>query len=209
LGMPGLTAYFGLFDVAQFKPTDVVVVSGAAGAVGSLVGQLAKLKGARVIGTAGGDKIDYLKKLGFDYTIDYKLHKTAESVTEELKKAAPNGVDLYFDNTGGHVTDAVFPLLNKYARVAVCGQISMYNEVDPPRVPAFLHHLIYKSVTVKGFVVSDFVSQVGRFYDEVPKLLQENKIQYQETVVEGFDKIPEAFIGLFHGANTGKAVVKV
>lgn len=211
LGMPGQTAFFGLFDVGAFKPTDTVLVSGAAGAVGSIVIQLAKLKGAtNVIGTAGGtDKVKFVKSLGADYAIDYKLHNTAESVSVELKKAAPKGIDFYFDNTGGHVTDAVWPLLNKFGRVAVCGAISMYNETKPADHPNFLGQLIYKSVTVRGFVVSDFAKEFGRFFEQVPNLVKEGKLKFTETVVDGFEKIPQSFIGLFQGANTGKAVVKV
>lgn len=212
LGMPGMTAYFGLFDVASLKDGDVVFVSGAAGAVGSLVGQLAKLKGHTVIGSAGGrDKCKHVvEDLGFDACIDYKEFKTAAEVKTELDRLAPKGIDVYFENTGGHVTDAVFDVLNKFARVAVCGQIAMYNTTEAtPLAPLIFHKLIYKSIRVQGFVVSDFAARAAEFFKYTGPLVAKGAIKYRETVVKGFDQIPHTFIGLFHGANTGKAIVQV
>lgn len=211
LGMPGMTAYFGLLDVGALKPRETVVVSGAAGAVGSLVGQIAKIFECRVVGTAGGaDKCTLLtQQLGFDVAIDYKQHQTIESMKEALSAACPNGIDVYFDNTGGLVTDTVFDLINKNGRVAVCGQISMYNSKETPMAPLFLHKLIYKSVTVKGFVVSDFVARMAEFYRDMSKWVKDGKVKYFESVTDGFNQLPSAFIGLFSGANTGKALVKV
>jgi len=176
-----------------------------------LTTQIAKLKGCYVIGTAGGDdKCKLLtEEFGCDVAIDYKKHNTFQSMKDALMLAAPKGVDVYFDNTGGMVTDVVFDVLNKFARVAVCGQISMYNSKETPMVPLFLHKIIYKSVTIRGFVVSDFTSRAADFYRDMTQWVKEGKIKYRETVVDGFHKLPEAFIGLFHGANTGKALVKV
>jgi len=211
LGMPGMSAYFGLLVVCACKPSDVVLVSGAAGAVGMIVGQIAKILGCRVIGTAGGpEKCKMLtEELGFDATVDYKRHPTVESMRDALTQAAPGGIDVYFDNTGGVVTDAVFDLLNKYGRVAICGQISMYNAKETPLAPLFLHKLIYKSITIKGFVVMDFVNRAGEFYKDMSTWVKEGKVRFKETVFEGFEKVPEAFIGLFEGVNVGKALVRV
>jgi len=213
LGMPGATAYLGLFEAGQFKKGDVVLVSGAAGAVGSLVGQLAKLHGAKlVIGTAGGPEKCALVtgKFGFDAAIDYKKFDTVEKVTAELKRISPEGVDLYFDNTGGHVTDAFYTVVKKFGRSAVCGSISVYNK-DPSevKVPSPFIRIIYTSVTIKGFIVYDYEDKWPQFEKEVTQLVKENKVQHEETVVEGFEKLPEAFSGLFHGKNTGKMIVKI
>lgn len=212
LGMPGMTAYFGLFDVASLKDGDVVFVSGAAGAVGSLVGQLAKLRGHYVIGSAGGtEKCKHVvEDLGFDACIDYKKLKTQAEVKAELDRLAPKGIDVYFDNTGGHVTDAIFDVLNKFARVAVCGQIAIYNETEAtPLAPLFLHKIIYKSIRVQGFLVSDFASRALEFFKYATPLVAKGELKYRETTFKGFDQIPTAFIGLFQGVNTGKALVQV
>jgi len=212
LGMPGRTAWYGL-QLLEPKKGETLVVSGAAGAVGTAVGQLAKLAGLRVIGSAGGpEKAKHLlEKYGFDGAIDYKAHDTAEKVAAELKRLAPNGIDCYFDNTGGAVSEAIYPLLNKWARVAICGQIAYYNKThDLPKVPVFLHNLIYKSVRIQGFVVYDMKPEHYAQYDaEVPPLVKNGKLKYEETVVEGFEKLPESELALFHGANVGKLVVKI
>ncbi|RFP64065.1 NADP-dependent oxidoreductase [Hymenobacter lapidiphilus] len=206
LGMTGLTAYFGLLDICEPKEGETVVVSGAAGAVGMVVGQLAKIKGARVIGTAGTDeKVAYLKELGFDEAINYK---TAD-VPAALAAAAPNGVDCYFDNVGGPITDAVYDLLNKHARIAICGQISMYNATEVPMGPRPESKLLKTSTKLQGFIVSDYLSRWPEGVKQLGEWYGQGKLQFEETVTDGFDQIPAAFLGLFQGDNTGKAVVKV
>ncbi|QNH61139.1 NADP-dependent oxidoreductase [Hymenobacter sediminicola] len=206
LGMPGLTAYFGLLDICQPKPGETVVVSGAAGAVGMIVGQLAKIKGARVIGTAGSDeKVAYLKEVGFDEAINYKT----ANIPAALAAAAPNGVDCYFDNVGGAITDAVYDLLNKHARIALCGQISSYNDAEAPVGPRPEGKLLKTSAKLQGFIVSDYLPQWPEGVKQLTQWYQEGKLQTEETVTEGFDQIPAAFLGLFKGENTGKALVKV
>lgn len=207
LGMPGLTAYFGLLHIGQPKEGETVVVSGAAGAVGSIVGQIAKIKGARVVGIAGSDeKISYLKnELGFDETINYKT----QNVEEALEKACPNGVDVYFDNVGGEISDAVYSILNKFARVPICGAISSYNKEDEDLGPRVQTKLIKSSALMKGFVVSDYASHFGEGAKQLGQWVQEGKLKYEETIVEGFDSIPDAFLGLFKGENKGKQLVKV
>ena len=207
LGMPGLTAYFGLLDIGQPKEGETVVVSGAAGAVGMTVCQIAKIKGCRVVGIAGSDeKNDYLKReLGVDATINYKT----DNVAEALKEACPNGVDIYFDNVGGEVSDAVMPLLKKGARIIVCGQISMYNSTTPPVGPRAQPYLLVNSALMKGFIITDYMN---RFMEGVTQLAQwfmSGQLKHAETIVEGFDNTPQAFIGLFSGENLGKQVVKV
>lgn len=212
LGMPGATAFFGLKEAAGFKKGDVVLVSGAAGAVGSLVGQLAKLWGAKlVIGSAGGPEKTKLvtEKYGFDACIDYKLFDTQEKVVAELKRLAPQGVDLYYDNTGGHVSDAFYDVVRKHARVAVCGQIASYNAGKVVDVPSPFGKIIYTSVRIQGFVVFDYAARWAEFLKEVTPLVKDKKVKFEETVVEGFEKLPEAFLGLFKGANVGKMIVKV
>jgi leukotriene B4 12-hydroxydehydrogenase/15-oxo-prostaglandin 13-reductase len=206
LGMPGLTAYFGLLDICQPKPGETVVVSGAAGAVGMVVGQLAKIKGARVIGTAGSDeKVAYLKELGFDEAINYKTANVAEA----LAAAAPNGVDCYFDNVGGEITDAVYDLLNKHARIALCGQIASYNATEAPVGPRPEGKLLKTSARLQGFIVSDYLPQWPEGVQQLTEWYSQGKLKFEETITEGFDQIPNAFLGLFKGENTGKAIVKV
>lgn len=212
LGMPGMTAYFGLLSVGELKDKENVVVSGAAGAVGSLVVQIAKLKGCHVVGIVGSkDKADYVtKELGADVAINYKDFPDQKTISEELKKACPNGVDVYFDNVGGYVSDAVYDHINNFARVALCGQISSYNELDKQVLgPRFLYKLIYKNATIKGFVVSAFLNRSAEFFEHMGKWVKEGKVKYRETVVEGFDNIPKALIGMLQGENTGKMIVKV
>lgn len=208
LGMPGLTAYFGLLHIGQPKEGETVVVSGAAGAVGTVVGQLAKLKGCRVVGIAGSDeKIGYLKnELGFDEAINYK---TTGNIREAVAKACPGGVDVYFDNVGGEISDAVLLSLNKFARIAICGQIAFYNNTSPATGMRVEPILLTKSALMKGFIVSDYAKEFGNAAKELATWYKEGKLQYQETVKEGFDQLPEAFLGLFTGENTGKQLVKV
>ncbi|AZB41644.1 NADP-dependent oxidoreductase [Bacillus sp. FJAT-42376] len=206
LGMPGLTAYFGLLHIGQPQEGETVVVSGAAGAVGSIVGQIAKIKGARVVGIAGSDdKIKYLKEIGFDETINYKT----DDVEKALEKACPNGVDVYFDNVGGEISDAVYSLLNKFARVPICGAISSYNKAGEDLGPRVQTKLIKSSALMKGFVVGDYADRFEEGSHELGAWVQNGSLKYEETIVEGFENIPEAFLGLFKGSNLGKQLVKV
>jgi len=217
IGMPGRTAFFGLLhnEVGRMKPGQTVLVSAAAGAVGSMVGQLAKLKGAkRVIGTAGGpEKCKHVKeKYGFDECLDYKALDDTDKMLEALKKAAPEGIDVYFDNVGGHVTFAALQHMNKFARLALCGNISSYNSKNPKeeKIPNILGlNSIYGSHKICGFIQSDFADEFDQFYKEVPPLVAEGKIKFDETLSKGFDTVPQAFAGLFTGANTGKVVIQV
>jgi NADPH-dependent curcumin reductase CurA len=208
LGMTGLTAYFGLLDIGQPKEGETVVVSGAAGAVGMIVGQIAKLKGARVIGIAGSDeKIDYLmNELGFDAAINYK---TSTDMVVELKKACPKGVDIYFDNVGGSISDAVLSLVNKYARIPVCGQISTYNSEQVEIGPRVQGQLITYSVLMKGFTIGDYASRFPEGITQLTQWLVDGKLKYAENIIDGFENAPQAFLGLFAGENLGKQLVKV
>ncbi|WP_233193571.1 NADP-dependent oxidoreductase [Sporosarcina sp. P3] len=207
LGMTGLTAYFGLLDIGKPQEGETVVVSGAAGAVGSVVGQIAKMKGAKVIGIAGSqEKIEYVKnELGFDEAVNYKL----DSFKEDLATAAADGVDVYFDNVGGEVTDAVFTLLNKHARIALCGAISSYNKEEQDIGPRLQSTMIKTSALMKGFTVGDYATDFATASADLGKWLSEGQLKYEETIVEGFDHIPHAFLGLFDGTNLGKQLVKV
>lgn len=207
LGMPGLTAYFGLLDICQPKAGETVVVSGAAGAVGLIVGQLAKIQGCRVVGTAGSEeKVAHLKALGFDEAINYK---TAPNLAQALAAAAPQGVDCYFDNVGGAITDAVYDQLNKHARIALCGQISTYNATEAPVGPRPEGKLLETSTKLQGFIVSDYGSRWPEGVQKLTEWYRAGQLKGEETITEGFDQIPAAFLGLFTGENTGKAVVKV
>ncbi|AEH36262.1 NADP-dependent oxidoreductase [Halopiger xanaduensis] len=208
LGMPGITGYFGMLDVADPSPGETVVVSAAAGAVGSVAGQIARLSGARVVGTAGSEeKIDWLTdELGFDAAINYKETDDLEAAVAE---ACPDGVDAYFDNVGGPITDAVWPLLNVDARVAVCGQISLYNETEVPTGPRKLSKLIESRARVEGFLVGDYQSRWGEALESLSEFIQQDDLHYRENVVDGFENAPDAFLGLFEGENIGKQLVKV
>ncbi|WP_409338710.1 NADP-dependent oxidoreductase [Halalkalicoccus ordinarius] len=207
LGMPGRTAYFGTLDVAEPEPGDTMVVSGAAGAVGSVVGQLGKLSGARVVGIAGSEeKIEWLTdELGFDAGIDYR----DESVPEGLDEACPDGVDVYYDNVGGEITDAVFDRLNVRGRVAICGQISLYNAQQRPTGPRKLGRLIETRARVEGLLVGDFEGRYDEANERLARWVNEGTIEYEETITEGFENAPSAFIGLFEGENVGKQLVEV
>ena len=207
LGMPGLTAYFGLLEAGKPQAGDTVVVSGAAGAVGSVVGQIAKIKGARVIGIAGGaDKCRYLvEELGFDAAIDYKT----ENVAEALKQHCPKGVNVYFDNVGGDILDAVLTRLALHARIVICGAISQYNNTTPVKGPANYLALLVQRATMTGIVVSDYYSRAGEAAREMGGWIQAGKLKTREDVVEGLDNFPKAFDMLFTGANNGKLVLKV
>jgi NADPH-dependent curcumin reductase CurA len=208
LGMPGLTAYFGLLDIGQPKAGETVVVSGAAGAVGSIVGQIAKIKGCRAVGIAGGDdKVRWIEnELGFDAAFNYK---TTKNYVEKLKELCPKGIDVYFDNVGGPITDAVIPLLNTHARLAVCGQISQYNLEKSEPGPRWLWALIVKQARAEGFLVFQFADKFPEGAAEMARWIREGKLKYKEDIVQGFENLPKAFIGMLQGDNTGKRLVKV
>jgi NADPH-dependent curcumin reductase CurA len=206
LGMPGMTAYFGLLHVAEAKPGETVFVSAAAGAVGSTVVQIAKAKGMTVIGSAGGAaKCDWVHSLGADHVIDYK---SGESIVRQLNAAAPGGIDVYFDNVGADHLDAAFATARENARFAICGMIDIYNSGAPTQL-RYIARTIAARIRIQGFLVSDWLRHVPDFYRDMGGLLAEGKLQRQETVVEGLQRMPEAFLGLFEGANTGKMLVKV
>jgi NADPH-dependent curcumin reductase CurA len=205
LGVTGATAYFGLLDVASAKQGDIVFVSAAAGAVGSVVVQLAKAKGMTVIGSAGGeDKCDFVRSLGADQVVDYR----AGPVLKSLAAAAPDGIDVYFDNVGGDHLDAAFALARNNARFAICGMIAGYNDPNPASF-RFIMRIIAARIRLKGFIVFDFQSRMDEFYREMGQLVASGAVKAQETVVEGLENTPDAFLGLFQGANIGKMLVKL
>jgi NADPH-dependent curcumin reductase CurA len=208
LGMPGLTAYFGLLDIGKPRQGETVVVSGAAGAVGTLVGQIAKMHGCRVVGIAGSDKktIYLVDELGFDTAINYKA---VPNLRRALKEACPNGVDIYFDNVGGDISDAVISLINNNARIPLCGQISLYNEAQIPMGPRLQPRLLTFSALMKGFIVHNYADRFDEGIRQLADWLKEKKLKYAENVVEGLENAPKAFIGLFAGDNLGKQIVKV
>jgi NADPH:quinone reductase len=208
LGMPGMTAYFGFLDICKPRPGETVLVSGAAGAVGSLVGQIARIVGCRAVGIAGSDaKVRWLvDELGFDAAFNYK---TADNYVTALKQLCPSGVDCYFDNVGGAITDAVFPVLNPKGRISVCGQISQYNLPKPEPGVRILIYLLTKQARAEGFLVYQFADRYPEGIAQMAQWIREGKLKYREEVVEGFEKAPKAFIGLFSGENTGKMLVKL
>jgi NADPH-dependent curcumin reductase CurA len=208
LGMPGMTAYFGLFEVGQFKPGDTVVVSGAAGAVGQVVGQIAKIKGAgRVVGIAGGaDKCKYVvEKLGFDACLDYK----AGDIKKPLREACPKGVDLYFDNVGGEILDTVLTQLAMHARIVICGAISQYNNTTPVKGPSNYMSLLVNRAMMKGMVVFDHAARYGEAAREMGGWMAQGKLKSREDIVDGLETFPETLLKLFKGENVGKLVLKV
>jgi NADPH:quinone reductase len=209
LGMPGLTAYFGLLDICNPQPGETLVVSGAAGAVGSFVGQIGKIKGCRVVGIAGtDDKIDYLvNELGFDAAFNYK---TTDNYVAKLKELCPDGIDCYFDNVGGAITDAVFILMNTRARISICGQISQYNLEKPEMGPRILLSLLLtKQAKAEGFLVFQFARRYAEGLQQMAEWIKEGKLQYTETIEEGIENAPRAFISMLQGKNTGKQLVKI
>lgn len=212
LGMPGFTAYAGLLTLGKPQPGETVVVAAASGAVGSVVGQIARIKGARAVGIAGGaEKCAFVKnELGFDAVVDHH----SPNFAEELAQACPEGIDVYFENVGGKVWDTVFPLLNPFARVPVCGLIAQYNQqpgelAGPDRFPATMRDVLTKSLTIRGFIQNEFVAQFPEFYKQAAGWIKDGTLRYREDIVEGLDAAPEAFIGLLEGKNFGKLLVKV
>ena len=210
LGMPGMTAYTGLLDIGQPKAGETVVVAAASGAVGSAVGQIARIKGARAIGIAGGkDKCDYVKsEFGFDDCLDHR----DPDLAAKLKDACPKGIDVYFENVGGPVFEAVFPLFNAFARMPVCGLIAHYNDtqsVAPKWAGAMMRNVLTKRLTIRGFIVSDFASRHGDFLKDMSAWVRDGKVKYKEHVTEGLENAPNAFMGLLKGANFGKQLVRV
>jgi NADPH-dependent curcumin reductase CurA len=211
LGMPGFTAYAGLLTIGQPKPGETVVVAAATGPVGSAVGQIARIKGARAVGIAGGPKKCALlrEEFGFDVAIDHK----APDFAEQLKAACPNGIDVYFENVGGAVWEAVMPLLNMFARVPVCGLVAEYNAhgqaQGPDRLPTLMREVLSKRLNIRGFIQIDFKDQQPQFEKEMKAWLKEDRVRYVEDVVEGLESAPDAFIGLLEGKNFGKLVIKV
>lgn len=212
LGMPGFTAYMGLLDIGQPRPGETVVVAAASGAVGSLVGQIAKIKGARAVGIAGGaDKCRYVvDELGFDACIDHR----APDFAAQLAAACPDGIDVYFENVGGAVFDAVLPLLNTKARIPVCGLIADYNATGlpdgPDRLGLLARTILTKRIRMQGFIIfDDYGPRYGEFHDQMRSWLDEGKIKFREDIVEGLENAPQAFIGLLEGKNFGKLIIHV
>ncbi len=208
LGMPGLTAYFGMTEIANPAPRDTVVISGAAGAVGSAAGQIAKIKGCRVVGIAGSDaKINYIvRELGFDAAFNYR---SVENYYDVLQEICPDGIDVYFDNVGGKITDAVFRLLKPRARVAVCGQISLYNLEQPETGPRLLPYLLVKQARAEGFLVFQFEDRYPEGLAQMTRWLKEGRLKYREDIVDGIGNAPSAFIAMLQGRNMGKQLVKL
>jgi hypothetical protein len=207
LGMPGLTAFFGLLYIGKPSARETVVISGAAGAVGIVAGQIAKLKDCRIVGIAGSDeKIKMLKEnFHFDEVINYK---TTSDINKAIKETCPNGVDIYFDNVGGEISDAVISNINFHARIVLCGQISLYNDAETPIGPRLQPMLLTNSALMQGFIVADFKSFFSEGMQQLSQWVKEDTLIYKETIIEGFDKLPDALLGLFSGKNIGKMIVK-
>lgn len=207
LGMPGLTAYFGLLDVGAVKEGDTVLVSGAAGAVGSIVGQIAKIKGARAVGIAGGaEKCAYVvDELGFDACLDYK----SDSFKQDLKEPLKTGVDVYFDNVGGEILDIALARINRHARIVICGAISQYNNTTPMRGPQNYINLLVHHARMEGFVVFDYVTRYGEGVQDLATWYREGKLRFRNQIETGIENFPSVLLKLFKGENTGKLVLKV
>jgi len=208
LGMPGLTAYFGLLEIGKPKKGETVVVSGAAGAVGMVVGQIAKIQGCRVVGIAGDQsKVDYLTdELGFDAAINYK---SETDIIGAITSACPDGVDVYFDNVGGEISDAVHTQINKYARIIICGQISLYNASTEPIGPRIGLTLVKRSALMQGFTVSNYAARFAEGFKALHEWVGNGELKYNITTFHGFEKLPEALMALFEGKNLGKLIVEV
>lgn len=206
LGMPGMTSYVGLLGAAALKDGETVFVSGAAGAVGSIAGQIARIKGCRVLGSAGSaDKVAWLRELGFDYAFDY--HEG--HLLNHLREGAPDGLDVYFDNVGGDHLEAAIFHMRPFGRIALCGAISQYNDTEPAPGPSNLTMAIGLGLTLKGFIVSHYQNMAADFRRDMEGWIRSGEVVYKETVFDGIDKAPDAFIGLFTGANTGKMIVNL
>ncbi|WP_159466992.1 NADP-dependent oxidoreductase [Dyadobacter sp. 3J3] len=207
LGMPGLTAYVGLMHIGKPKSGETVVVSGAAGAVGIVVGQIAKIQGCRVIGIAGSDeKINILKnEFGFDQAINYK---TTPDMGKAIAEACPDGVDIYFDNVGGVISDAVISHMNFHSRIPLCGQISLYNNTSDATGPRLQPMMLTRSILMQGFIVGDFQNLFPEAIQHLSQWIKEGKLKFTETVIHGFDQLPAALLGLFSGQNEGKMIVQ-
>jgi len=208
LGLTGITAYLGLEKIGKLKKGETLLVSAAAGAVGSVVGQIGKIKGCRVVGIAGSDeKIERIKeKFGFDEGINYK---TTDNLKKAIAEACPDGVDVYYDNVGGEILDAAMANINKNGRLIICGAISLYNKKEIPTGPRHEGTLIKKSILMQGFTVRDYVKEFGPAMNQLSSWYKEGELTYSETIVEGFDNVPQAFLDLFEGKNKGKMIVKV
>ena len=205
LGVTGMTAYFGLLDAAQAKEGDTVFVSAAAGAVGSVVVQIAKARKMRVIGSAGGDeKCDFVRSIGADEVIDYK----SGSILKKLAAAAPDGIDVYFDNVGGDHLDAAFALARNNARFAICGMIDAYNAASPASFK-FIQRIISARISLRGFIVFDYFPRASEFYRDMAPWISSGTVRSSETIVEGLDNMPDAFLGLFRGENVGKMLIRL
>ncbi len=211
LGMPGMTAYVGLMRIGELKEGDTVLVSAAAGAVGSIACQIARARGCRVIGIAGGEgKCAWLKsELGVDETVDYKAAADFQALQAAFDKACPGGVDVYFENVGGDLLTAALNVMKPFGRIVMCGLISVYNAETPQPGPWNLFHVVAKRLKMQGFIVSDHNDVLPQFTADMAGWLKEGRIKYKETVYEGIEKAPEAFLGLFSGANTGKMLVRL
>ena len=207
LGMTGLTAYFGFILIGKPKAGETVVVSGAAGAVGVVVGQIAKIMGCYVVGIAGSDeKVKLVKEqFGFDQAINYK---TTPDMEKAIALACPNGVDIYFDNVGGAISDAVISNINFHARIPLCGQISLYNSLEIPTGPRIQPMLLTRSVLMQGFIVGNFTEHFPEGIKQLGQWVKDGKLKFSETIEHGFEKLPAALIGLFKGENTGKMIVE-
>jgi NADPH-dependent curcumin reductase CurA len=211
LGMPGLTAYTGLLNIGQPKAGETLVVAAASGAVGSVVGQIGRIKGCRVIGIAGGlEKCHYVKQeLGFDDCLDHR----ESDLSGRLQRACPQGIDIYFENVGGAVFEATMPLLNNFARIPVCGLIAHYNDTQlpagPNRIPALLRDILTKRLTFRGFIVCDFSAQMPQFIEDMTKWLKVGRVKYKEDITDGLENAPRELIGLLRGKNFGKKIIRV
>ena len=206
LGMPGFTAWYGLFEIGRPKEGETIFVSGAAGAVGSAVGQMARVAGCRVIGSAGSaEKVAWIRELGFDGAFDYR----ERSPREGLAELAPDGIDIYFDNVGGEHLEAAIGALGNYGRVVACGSISRYNDAEPTPGPRNMFMVVTKRLRLQGYIISDHGDRFGEFASQATEWVREGRLQYRETIVDGIENAPSAFLGLLRGENIGKMLVAV
>lgn len=208
VGMPGQTAYVGLLDIGQPKVGETVFVSAAAGAVGSIVCQIAKIKGCRVVASAGSDqKVNWLlEKAGVDAAFNYKR---VDSLEDELRRHCPDGIDIYFENVGGEHLEAAIALMNMFGRIVLCGMISQYNDIEPQPGPKNLRSAVGQRLRLQGFIITDHMDRLPDFYADMRKWISEGAIKWEETIIEGLENAPQAFIGLFKGDNMGKMIVKI